>query len=361
MKRTIRAGVATLAALALLGGCGKEAKQAEPPRAVNVVRVTASAGALGASYTGDVRARYESVLGFRIPGKIAARLVDVGERVVAGQALAQLDPADQKLQSVAARQQVLAAQSSHEQAKTDLARFTDLHRQNFVSAAELDRRKTAYEVAEAQLAQARAQLRIYENQSDYTVLKADHAGVVTGIGAEVGQVVAAGQMVAKVARPGEMEVAINVPENRLAELRGAQEVRIGLWAAPERRYRGRIREIAPSAEPVTRTYTVKVSVLDADAEVQLGMTATVHIGGNGGGQVMRLPPTALFQKGAEPAVWVVDPGSAEVSLRPVRVARYTDDAVIVSAGLVAGEMVVRAGVHKLFAGEKVRILPGAPE
>lgn len=360
-RNALRSGLVMVAAVGLIAGCAKEREQAEPPRAVNVVRVAASPGDLGVSYTGDVRARYESVLGFRIPGKITARLVDVGQTVTPGQVLARLDPADQRLQSVAARQQMLAAQSTYEQAKNDLARFKDLYRQNFVSAAELDRRQTAYDVAQAQLAQAKAQLGIYENQSEYTSLKADHAGVVTAIGAEVGQVVAAGQMVAKVARPGEREVAISVPENRLAELRRARDVRIGLWAAPEKRYRGRIREVAPSAEPVTRTYTVKVTVVDADDEVELGMTANVYIEGNGAGQVVRLPPTALFQKGTEPAVWVVDPKSSQVSLRPVRVGRYTDDAVIVVAGLDPGELVVRAGVHKLFAGESVRVLPGAAE
>ncbi|MEO8040851.1 MAG: efflux RND transporter periplasmic adaptor subunit, partial [Betaproteobacteria bacterium] len=178
--------------------------------------------------------------------------------------------------------------------------------------------------------------------------------------AEVGQVVAAGQMVMQLARRGEREVAINVPENRLGELRKADQVRIGFWARPDKVLDGRIREIAPSADPVTRTYTTKVTILNPDAEVELGMTATVFFRTNGHGPVVRLPATALFQKGDDAAVWIVDPKTNQVSLRPVKVARYGDDFVSLSEGLAGGEVVVRAGVHKLFANEKVRILHDHP-
>lgn len=340
-----------------LGGCSKEDKTADQPRAVNVLKVETSSGALGTSYTGEVRARFETQLGFRVPGKVAGRLVEVGSTVKAGQVLARLDPGDQQLGIEAARQQLSAAQTNYDQSASDLARFTELAKQGFVGAAELERRATAARVAEAQLAQAKAQLGTYENQSAYTLLRSDHDGVVTAIGAEVGQVVAAGQMVVRVARRGEREVVINVPENRLADVRQATQVRIGFWAEPDKLLDGRVREIAPSADPVTRTYATKITILNPDADVQLGMTANAYFTSNGHASVVRLPATALYQKGDEAAVWVVDPKSGQVSLRPVKVGRFGDDGVTITEGLAGGELVVRAGVHKLFANEKVRIVP----
>jgi multidrug efflux system membrane fusion protein len=346
-------------ALCALGACAKEEKKADEPRAVNVVTAEATSGELGSSYTGEVRARFETPLGFRVAGKVTARLVEIGEPVKTGQLLARLDPGDQQLGIEAARQQFAAAQATHEQSRSDLARFADLAKRGFVSDADIERRTNAERVAAAQLAQAHAQLGTYENQSAYTQLRADHDGVVTGIGAEVGQVVGAGQMVVRVARRGEREVAINVPENRLAEVRGARQVRVGFWAEPDKLLEGRVREIAPSADPVTRTYTAKVTILNPDADVQLGMTANVYFRVGGNARVVRLPATALYQKGAETAVWVVDAKSAQVSLRAVKVGRFGDDGVTVTEGLAGGETVVRAGVHKLFENEKVRILPEA--
>ena len=190
----------------------------------------------------------------------------------------------------------------------------------------------------------------------YTQLRADQNGVVTAVQAEVGQVVAAGQPVVKVARLDEKEVAVNVPENRLAELRAMEDVDVSLWATPGKTYSGRIREVSPSADAVTRTYTVKVTVVNPDAAVQLGMTASVSLKGNARGAVARLPLTALFQAGTEPAVWLIDPNTRQVSLKPVQVGRYTQDYVTVLSGLNDGDVVVRAGVHKLNQGEKVRIL-----
>ncbi len=352
-------GPALVLALAMLlgtSGCTKEEKKPDEPRAVNVVKAETSSGELGTSYTGEVRARYETQLGFRVAGKVTARLVEVGDTVKAGQALARLDPGDQQLGIEAARQQLAAAEANYEQIRSDFARFTELSKQGFVSTADIERRANAARVAEAQLAQARAQLGTYENQSAYTQLRADHDGVVTAIGAEVGQVVAAGQMVMRVARRGEREVAVNVPENRLAEIRNAKQVHIGFWAEPDKLLDGRVREIAPSADPVTRTYTTKVTILNPDADVQLGMTANVYFKSNGHGSVVRLPSTALYQLGGDAAVWVVDPKTAQVSLRPVKVGRFGDDGVTITEGLAGGEIVVRAGVHKLFANEKVRIV-----
>jgi RND family efflux transporter MFP subunit len=350
----VAAGAALL--LLVLGGCQKKAEPPEDSRPVHAVTVSLAPDEQGASYTGDVRPRWETAFGFRVPGKIVARLVEVGQHVKKGQVLARLDPQDQRLSAQAARQQLIAARSDYQQAKAELARYKDLVDKGFISAAEYDRRKTTYDTAAARLEQATAQLDLSQNQTLYTQLHADQDGVVTAVQAEVGQVVAAGQPVIKVARLDEKEVAVNVPENLLAELRAMKEVDVSLWAAPGTTYAGRIREISPSADAITRTYTVKVTVVGADAAVQLGMTANVSLKGNVRATVARLPLTALFQAGSEPAVWLVDPNTRQVSLKPVQVGRYTQDYFTVLSGLNAGDVVVRAGVHKLNQGEKVRIL-----
>jgi multidrug efflux system membrane fusion protein len=273
--------------------------------------------------------------------------------------LARLDPEDQKLSAEAANQQLVAARSDYGQAKADLVRYKELFDKGFISAAEYDKRRNTFATAAARLEQATAQLELNRNQTAYTTLHADQDGVVTAVQAEVGQVVIAGQTVVKVARLDEKEVAVNVPENRLAELRGAKEVDITLWAVPGKNYKGRIREVSPSADNVTRTYTVKVTLLDPDSSVQLGMTANVYVKGGAKAEAARLPLTALFQKGNEPAVWVIDPTTGQATLRPVQVGRYTQDYVTIASGLTNGELVVRAGVHKLNQGEKVRILTDA--
>ena len=358
---TFATALAALAMALALAACSKDEQKAEILRPVNVVKVAAVSGELGASYTGEVRARYETALGFRVPGKITARLAEVGDAVKRGQVLARLDPSDQRLGIEAARQQVAAAQNNYDQIASDLARFRELATQGFISTAEVERRETAAKVAAAQLDQAKAQLGTYENQAAYTQLRADHEGVITAIGAEVGQVVAAGQMVLRVARRGEVEVVINVPENRLADVNKADKVKVDFWAQPDKLMDGKVREIAPSADPVTRTYTTKVTIVKPDPDVHLGMTANVYFRTNGHGAVVRLPASALYQKGDQMAVWVVDPKTSQVSLRPVTVDRYSDDGVRVTAGLNGGELVVRAGVHKLFPNEKVRVLAEAAQ
>lgn len=350
------AGVAmALAALLALGACSKSEPPPAQPRLVTVVAAGADDTEGVTSYTGEVHARYETALGFRVPGKLGARLVEVGEQVKAGQPLARLDPADQRLGSENARQQLVAAEANLAQSESDIKRFKLLYEQGFISAADFDRRMTGLRVAAAQVEQARAQFDLARNQSAYTTLAADHAGVVTQVAAEVGQVLAAGQVVFRVARPGEKEVWIPVPENRLAELGKAKSVSVDLWADPGTHYRGQVRELAPSADPVTRTYTAKVTVLDAGPSLQLGMTANVRFARGTLEGALRLPATALFKKGEQPAVWVVDSASSQVRLRPVTVGSYYDDHISVTGGLQAGEVVVRAGVHKLFDGEKVRI------
>ena len=353
----VKAAAATAVVLLALAGCSKEPARQEEIRPVTVVKVAPSDAGAQMSYTGDVRPRYETALGFRVAGKIVARKVDVGSRVKKGQELARLDPSDYRLNIEAAKSQLAAAQSDFLQAKDDLQRYRELWEKKFISAAEFDRRQNAYNVAKARLELAQAQLGVSQNQSAYTSLRADQDGIITSISAEVGQVVSAGQEVMRLAQLGEKEVVVSVPESRLDALRAINQVSIGLWAAPDVRMAGRIREISPSADPVTRTYSVKVSILKPPAEVQLGMTANVLLGDEKAGSVVRLPLSALFQNGQEPAVWLVDEKTGQVKLTPVKVARYTQDAVEIASGLNAGDLVVRAGVHKLTAGQRVRILP----
>jgi multidrug efflux system membrane fusion protein len=346
---------ALLVVLIALAGCHKSAPPAAEARQVQTIAVTLTPDDQESSYTGDVRPRWESALGFRVPGKIVSRAVDVGARVVKGQLLARLDPEDQRLGAESARQQLVAARSDFEQAKADLARYKDLFSKGFISAAEYDKRKWTYDTASARLEQSTAQLELNRNQTAYTQLHADMDGVVTAVQAEVGQVVTPGQAVIKVARLEQKEVAVNVPENRLGELKAANDVDITLWATPGKVYQGHIREISPSADAVTRTYTVKVTVLDPDATVQLGMTANVFLKRNGTHlRVARLPLTALFQNGEQPAVWIIDPKTNQVQLKTVQIGRYTQDYVTVVSGLNEGDVVVRAGVHKLNPGEVVR-------
>ena len=346
---------ATLVLIAGLSACGKEAAKAPEARVVNVVRVHPGSDSSEVAYSGDVRARYETNLSFRVAGKIVARNVEVGTVVRSGDVLARLDPEDQKLNAQSAQSQLAATQSEYDQIKADLERYSDLYKKEFISKADYDRRLSAFNVAQARLAQAKAQLSVTQNQTGYTALAADHAGGITAIQAEVGQVVAPGQAVMKLARTDDKEVVISIPENRLAELNGSKEIAITLWANPAMKYRGKVREVSPSADPVTRTYAAKISVLNPDTTMKLGMTANVYLTGARRGVSAMLPATALFQDNGKAAVWLVDPAASTVKLVPVEVGEYIEDKIAITAGLKQGDVVIRAGVHKLFAGEKVRI------
>ncbi len=348
------AGAAIASALLALSGCDKAEPKPEAIRAVPVLKITPGNYSALATYSGDVRARYETLLGFRVPGKVISRQVEVGSKVKQGEVIARLDAADARLATDTTRSQLAAAQADFVQAKADLQRYRELYEKKFVSAAEIERRQSLLDVAKARLGQAQAQLGVSENQSEYTTLRAHHEGVVTAVLAEVGQVLAAGQPVVKLARTDEKEVVISVPENRLEEIRVAKKVSISLWAKPDKMYSGQIREIAPSADAGTRTYAVKVSLGDRDASIQLGMTANVFLRQDLPQEVVQLPLTALFQQGSNPAVWVVNPQTGQVALRAVTVGEYRQDGLTVMSGLIAGELVVTKGVHKLVTGQKVR-------
>lgn len=331
---------AALAAALLAAACAREAPKAAPLRPVLTERVGVAAAAAAPTYAGEVRSRVEQALAFRIAGKISERLVDAGATVRAGQVLARLDPVDAALAAD-------AAEAQRRLADADLRRFRELREKNFVSQAALDSRETTLKASAAQAELAR-------NQSAYTVLRADQDGVVGQVLAEVGQVVAAGQPVFRVARLDAPEVAIAIPEGRLPEVRQAKQAEVTLWADAARSYPAKLREVAAVADPATRTYAARVALLEADAAVALGMSASVRFGVGTAAERLTIPQAALFQKDGKPAVWLVG-DDATVALRAVEVARYTDGRVELAGGLARGERIVVAGVHKLAAGERIRV------
>jgi RND family efflux transporter MFP subunit len=339
-----------------LAGCSKEAPPPEDVRPVRALILVAGGAKATAEFSGDVRPRYESRLGFRVGGKISARKVDVGTRVQRGTLLMQLDPQDLRLGQAQAQASLRAAQTNADLAHAELKRYQDLRSQNFVSQAVLDQKIAAAHSSQSSVEAARAQLREQANQTGYASLESDANGVVTAIDAEVGQVVAPGAPVVRVARTDEKEVVIGVPEDQVDELRHGGEVRVRLWADPNRSIAGRIREVSPVADPATRTYTVKVSIPAGD-EVRLGMTAVVQLvrkaSGAADGQV-RVPLSALVQNKGASNVWVIENGA--VRLQPVQVGGVAGNDVQLAGGVRAGQTIVTAGVNLLKNGQKVKIL-----
>lgn len=353
--------VPSLAALSVLGlaGCAEKAPPAPAPRAV-VAQIVGAAPATAAHvYSGEVRARYENDLAFRVGGKVVARHVEVGAAVKKGEVLARLDPQDAQLNVDAARSALAGAEADHALAKAEVERYRDLFARRFVSQAVLDARETAFNTTRARLEQARAQAMVAANQSSYTALVAEADGVVTAVALEPGQVVAGGQPVLRFARPTEKEVLISVPETRLEALKRAPSVLVAVPATGERPIPGRVREVAPNADPATRTFAVRIAIPAAGPAVQLGMTATVALGDRGEDEALRVPLAAVTEAGGQAVVWVVDPATTTVHPRAVAIAAYREDGATVSAGLRPGEIVVSAGAHKLRPGEPVRVLSEA--
>jgi len=341
-----------------LTGCGRDAPPAptEDIRPVRTEQVGLQSGRSDTRYSGEVRARYETDLAFRVAGRVQTRMVEVGTQVKAGQVIAILDPQDYALAVRAVQAQLAAADSEAKLAQQDLQRFTDLRAQNFISQAELDRRRTTSEAALARVSQLRAEAARLGNQQAYTRLTAPQAGVVTAIGFEAGQVVAAGQRMAQLARSGEREVRIDVPENALDALRAAKALNIRLWSAPDVNYAGRLRELSPVADIASRTYSARVSFVKPDAGVKLGMTATVDVD-HEAAPSLSVAQSALFTVNGQPQVWVLDRTTRKVAARSVRLGVLSGDRVTVLSGLKAGEWVVTAGVHKIAPGQQVRLAP----
>jgi multidrug efflux system membrane fusion protein len=348
------AAIATSALLLL--ACAPPA--AEKPALILPVhahKLSLSEDASVLNLTGEVKARTETVIGFRVAGKIVERRAEVGMQVKRGDVLARLDPQDLSLQTQVVGAQSAAAQTELAQQLADLARFESLLKQGFISQAEFDRRKNAVEVARSRVAEVGSVQRSSRNQLAYAAIRADEAGVVTAVDAERGQVVAAGQPVLRLAQSGAKEIAVTVAEGRLAALRAAKDLSVSLSAVPGKVYKGSVREVSPVADPATRTYAARISLVDADEAMRLGMTARVTV--RGAVQlVLSLPLTALYRQGDKTAVWIVDPASTTVKLATVEVAAVQEDRVTIAAGLKAGDTVVTAGVQKLQAGQQVRVV-----
>lgn len=344
-----------LAALLGLSACTQAEPPQEPIRAVKVTLVGVDSFESGHEFAGEVRARVESRLGFRVGGKIVKRQAELGQRVTAGQVLAQLDPRDYQLAADAARAQMAAASTNRDLAAADFKRYATLKDQNFISGAELERREATLKAAQAQLDQARAQLASQGNQASYTSLLADASGVVTAIEAEAGQVVTAGMPVVRIARDGPRDAVFSVPEDKVGAIKAGSDVAVRAWSGNGALH-GKVREISASADPVTRTYPVKVS-LDASATPSLGSTVYVspeslsHVGT----PVIKLPTSALRKEGQGTAVWVLDQPTMTLKSQPVQIATADGNEAVIAAGLQPGMLVVSAGVHVLSPGQKVSI------
>jgi len=349
-----RTATLILSGVILLVACSKPVEKAEDIRPVRATRLAAGNVDLIAEFAGDVRPRVESRLGFRVGGKIVSRKVDVGTVVKRGQTLMQLDPQDLQLAQAQANAGLKAAESNRDLAKAELKRYQDLREKNFVSQAVLDSKETAFKAAQASYDQAQAGYRNQSNQAGYTTLISDVDGVVTSVDAEVGQVVASGNPVVRVAQSGEMEIVIGIPEDKVDTLRRIADVRVRTWAKPDAVIAGKLRELSPVADPATRTYTAKISIPNSSNDVKLGMTAYVSFAAKTPEAQIKLPLTALFQEKSNTAVWVVEGGS--VKLAPVQVAGTSGNEILVGGGLTPGQTVVTAGVNMLKAGQKVKIL-----
>ncbi|MGZ5236075.1 MAG: efflux RND transporter periplasmic adaptor subunit [Caldimonas sp.] len=349
----------------LLAACSKAPPAPEPVRAVKTMVIAPASAGATLEYAGEIRARVESRLGFRVGGKIIERGVDVGDSVKAGQVLARLDPRDLRLGEDAARAAVTSAAVNLQQAEADFKRYRDLRNQGFISGAELERRETMLKVASAQLAQARAQSGVQANQAGYSALTADASGVITGVDAEPGMVVAAGTSVLRLAHDGPRDVVFSVPEDQVDLIQAIAarggSVKVRLWSSTAGELAATVREVSAAADPATRTFLVKADLGAGDA-ARLGQTATVAVDAPRLAGVARVPLSALKEDHGESTVWIVDAASMTAVRRPVRVGAAEGNDAVVIDGLVPGDRIVTAGVHVLSPGQKVRLYadPEAP-
>jgi RND family efflux transporter MFP subunit len=357
MKLSPLALALVLSSVAVLAACSQAAPPGEPVRSVRTITLATTSAGGEHDYAAEVRARTESRLGFRVGGKLLSRSANLGDAVRAGQSLAQLDPGDLKLGQEAAQAALGAAKASYEFSEGEFKRFKELKDQGFISGWELERRETALSAARAQYEQARAQANVQGNQTLYATLSADASGVITGVDADPGTVVAAGASVVRLAHDGPRDVVFNVPEDRVAELRALagkpNALKVTIWNDGQTPILASVREVAAAADPATRTFVVKADV--GRANVRLGQTASVKVEMPRVAGQIKLPLTAVFEAKGVPAVWVLDKTTMTIKQQPVRVAGAEGNDVVLAGGLSAGETVVVAGVHVLSPGQKVRL------
>ncbi|HLZ67747.1 MAG TPA: efflux RND transporter periplasmic adaptor subunit [Aliidongia sp.] len=346
--------VATLIA-ATLSGCDKPAPSAPEIRPVRAVTILDGAGGETVSLTGQIRAKDQASLAFRLDGRMIERLINVGDMVQAGQVIARLDPQNQQNALRSAQANLASAEALATQARLTFSRQQALLKDGWTPRARYDDAEQALQSAQAQVDSLRAQARIAQDQLSYTVLYADGPGAVTAVGAEPGEVVHVGQMVVQVARQGIRDAVFDVSEQIMRTAPRDPTVEIALTNDPTVTATGRVREVAPQADAVTRTFRVKVEISDPPAAMRLGSTVTggIKLATPPG---MKVPAGALFEESGHPAVWVIDPQTQGVSLRAVTVRQYDPDNVVISEGLQPGEVVVTAGVQVLTPGQKVRLL-----
>lgn len=347
----------SMAALTVLSGCGKEEQAPEPERYVRTLVLNAQSAGLQREFAAEVRARTESALSFRVSGKVLERRVDLGAVVQKGQVLARLDSQDLLLAQESAKAALLAARVNRDQLAADYKRYIELRDQGFISPAELERRDNAFKAAQAQFDQARAQTDVQKNQAAYATLVADVAGVVTAVQAEPGMVVAAGTPIVRVAHDGPRDIVFSVPEDQIPTLRAAAErpdgLKVRLWTAGANTAPSpiQLRELAASADPVTRTFLAKAEL--KDASVRLGQTATVIMTGTQGDATIKLPLSAVVEAQGKSSVLLLDPKAMTVQQRPVTVVGAEGNELIVQ-GLQPGMEVIAAGAHVLAPGQKVK-------
>ena len=346
-----------LAAALLLAACSKTEPKTEEIRPVRAMVVQSSNIDVNAEFSGEVRSRVESRLGFRVGGKIVSRKVDVGSVVRHGQVLMELDPQDLKLSQAQALAALRAAETNRDLASSELKRYQELRDKNFVSQAILDAKLSAAKSAQAQVDSAQAAYRGQSNQAGYAQLLSDIDGVVTAVDAEVGQVVSPGTPVVRVAKSDEKEIVFGVPEDKVDTLRKIEDVQVRLWADPAKSVPGKIREISPVADPFTRTYAFKVTIPQSLTEAKLGMTAVVAFASKTPVPQIKVPLTALFHERNATSVWVVENGA--VKLVPVTVTGVQGNDLVLGSGIKSGQTIVTAGVNLLKPGQKVNILGAA--
>jgi RND family efflux transporter MFP subunit len=356
---TAAVGAAGFATLSLTANASRVSANEPVVRPARVLEIAYRRQAQSLVLAGTVVPRIESTLGFRVSGKVVQRLVDVGATVKPGDLIAELDPSDYRLAVDNARAALASADADHVRAKADYERYLGLRGGAAFTQQTLEQRQMLAATTLARADQARSQLASAENNLAYTELHADAAGVVTAVQAEVGQVLAQGQGVVRVARTNELEIVVGVPEHRLKVIRDTTGASFELWSDPGRKYTAKLRELSPSADPVTRTYPARFSIVNPPEFIGLGMTATLGFDRPDTVPVAEVPLAAIFQRGTQPAVWVVDKTTGAVELRPVTIARWRDDTAAIASGVKDGELIATAGVHKLESGQKVKPLQQA--
>ena len=339
-------------ATVLFGASSKKTVSEQPPLVrTKVIKLNDTDSA--AIYSGEVRGRYERSLAFQVSGKIIRRNVELGNTVSAGDILMEIDPKDVQQTVNITAAQVTAAQSQLTLAESNLERYRALFEEGAVSRAVYDQYVTAHAAALAAARQASAQYTQGSNQLEYTALRAPSAGVISSINAEAGQVVAAGQIILTLVQDGEREIEMEIPENRYEAIRNARRIQVSFWALPDRTVEGSVREMAPIADKISRTYKVRIQLVNPPPELKLGMTASVSVAAAGQQTAVQIPLSAIYQTGSSPSVWVVKNDTA--TLRPVKVGTFGDGSVQVLEGLADKDIIIPAGVHKLKEGQKVRL------